>query len=346
VKRSRPLVRWLPALVASAAISLAAAPVARADTVACSYLPGGFLLPPIVNVQITPDSGPLGGILVVNNQINAGPTTSGGGMHCGGTVFNTALIALGDASTGGQGNVHKFSVPVADFAPGTPNEPGDSDEIEFGVAFGPGYDTLGLRAPYVNAGPTTIRLGTDGNHDYINLNAAETTGIDQDMSMEGVDRVVFEAGLGPAADDIRGIGGAGTGSAPFPIRMVADPFDGNDTVVGGSGDDNFDGGKGSDKLIGNNGADDLAGKDQADTEFGGDGSDLLLGDDGEDQLYGGDGDDQGYGDAGADAIRAGRGRDRLVGGPGADLLSGGPGFDTCVGGLGADTFSGCEVTQP
>ncbi len=315
---------------------------------ACSYIPAGPLpLPPIVNAQVTPGPGPANGLFVFNNEIRA--DTGTGNTDCGGTVFNTGLITLGDASPGGSGNVKIFRIPVdanAILAPGTPNEAGSSDEIEFGVAFGPGTDVLGLKAPYVGGGPSTIRLGTDGEHDYINLNAAESNGVDQDVSMEGVDKVVFESGISTINDDIRGIGGKGTGEFSFSVAMQADPGRGDDVVIGGRGHDNFDGGIGADTLGGGGGPDDLFGGYQPDRILGGSGRDLLVGDPGDDTLDAGAGADQAYGESGAETIRGGRGNDLLKGGGSADVLIGGPGFDRCVGGAGNDTFVGCEKVTP
>jgi Ca2+-binding RTX toxin-like protein len=309
-----------------------------------------MFFPPLVSAQVTPGPGLAGGLFLLGNQIRADAAAGGGNTDCGGNVFNTGLIAIGDASPQGTGNVKIFRIPVnteAVLAPGFGNEAGTSDEIEIGVAFGPGNDVVGLRAPlFSGAGPTTIRLGTDGEHDYINLNAAETSGVDQDVSMEGVDRVVFEASDVPVRDDIRGIGGAASGDLPFPLILQADGQGGDDLIVGGNAADLFDGGRGADTMSGKNGDDSLFGKQQADRLFGSAGDDLFTGGGGGDLIYGGVARDQAYGEAGADTIRAGRGRDLLKGGDGPDVLVGGPGFDRCVGGAGNDSFAGCEKVSP
>jgi RTX calcium-binding nonapeptide repeat (4 copies) len=331
--------------------SLAVPATASADTVTCSFLPGGPLpLPPLVSVQITPEQtrGP-GELSRVGNEIWAGPTTTAGRMDCGGSVLNTALIALGDASPQGQGNVHAFHIPVgstAFFAPGLFDEAGDSDEIEYGVAFGPGMDSLELDAFHGGGDAATIRLGSDGQHELINFNAAEATGIDFDISMDGVDRVGFTASFNPVSDEIRGTGGAGTGGSPFPLTIIADLHQGNDLAAGGNGNDVLYGATGADTLIGNAGQDLFQAGAQADKVFGGSGPDDATAGDGADLLAGGDGRDGLVGEIGADVLRGGQGRDLLRGGPGSDELVGGPGFDTCFGGLGNDTFKGCEVIHP
>jgi Ca2+-binding RTX toxin-like protein len=352
VKRDRLVNPRVLALALALGVGLLAPAPAAADSVACSFLPGGgpLPIPPLVSVQITPGGGPSGSMerLGGGNEIVA--FGSNGLVSCGGgTVLNTALITLGDASPQGQGDVSIFHIPLgtaAHFSPGIPDEPGDSDEIEFGVAFGPGKDTLGLDAIHGDGGASTIRLGTDGEHDYINVNAAEMTGIDQDISMEGVDRVVFEAGTEQVADDIRGIGGAGTGNMPLPLRMSVHSGAGNDLAIGGSAGDLFDGGPGSDTLIGMAGPSSLEGGAGADSLFGGPQPDLFFGDDAADTIYGRGRHDLLQGDAGADLLRGGRGPDELKGGPGADVLGGGTGFDICVGGTGNDSFTGCEKISP
>jgi Ca2+-binding RTX toxin-like protein len=343
MKRDAFFSSWFLASSTALGIGLVIAASAAADTVTCAYFPGGgpLQLPPIVSAEATPTAGGAAsmGRLGGGNDIIA--QADNGTVDCGrATINNTDLIALGDASPQGAGDLHVFYVPVGAtpyFAPGAANEPGSSDEIEFGAAFGGGKDTLGLDAAHGDGGAATIRLGTDGDHDYINLNAAETTGIDQDVSMEGVDRVHFQSNDAfDNDDDVRGIGGAGTGDSPLPIPITVYPGGGDDLAVGGSA---------GDLLAGDAGADTVIGKDGDDTLWGGIGADKLFGGKGPDDFDGNDGADTAYGGDAADIIHGNAGADDLKGGAGADELLGGPGFDTCVGGPGKDEFTGCEVVN-
>jgi Ca2+-binding RTX toxin-like protein len=339
MKRDAFFSSWFFASAATLGVALVIAASAAADTVSCTYSPGGAILPPFVSAQATPTAG---GATNMGRLGGTGPDiiaqADNGTVDCGrATINNTALMALGDASPQGAGDLHVFYIPVgasAYFAPGFGDEPGSSDEIEFGVAFGGGKDTLGLDAAH-GGGPATIRLGTDNNHDYINLNAAETTGVDQDVSMEGVDRVHFQSSDAlNNDDDVRGIGGAGTGDTPFPIPITTYPGGGDDLAVGGNAGDLLGGDAGGDTLIGKGGDDNLWGGVGADKLFGGNGPDDVLGMDGADTAYGG---------KGADMFQGGPGADDLKGGAGDDIIHGGPGFDTCVGNGGKDSFTGCEA---
>jgi hypothetical protein len=106
-------------------------------------------------------------------------------------------------------------VPAATFlAPGATDEPGNSDEIEIDVDLrdtrGEGaatFDDLTLNAGFPTT-PVTLRLGTIGGVGYANLNAAEATGIDEDVSFRGIRDILFGGGYGN--DDVQATGGLGT----------------------------------------------------------------------------------------------------------------------------------------
>jgi Ca2+-binding RTX toxin-like protein len=320
---------WLLSLTGALAVALCSPALASADSVSCSYLPGGSLLPSLVNVQISPTGnfatsigrgGPGGNEILAfgDNSADCGPAT----------VNNTDLIAMGDASPKSAGTVLLHYIPVgstAVFEPGQTPEPGNSDEIEMGVSFGPGTDAIGLDALHGDGAPVTIRMG-QGDHAYINLNAAEADGIDQDVSMEGVDRITFDSVSKQGNDDvIRADGGAGTGPAPIKIRVFLYGGDGDDVLTGGARADALVGGKGRDLLAAG------AGRDLID---GGRARDLISGGRTRDDLMGG---------GGRDLIRGQKGKDNIRGGAGSDRLVGGPGTDTCNGGPGHDVLIGCEV---
>ncbi len=301
--------------------------LAGADSVSCTYLPAGSLLPSLVSVQITPAAG---GFATSIGRVGDAIRAYGDNFaDCSpGTVNNVDLIALGDASPNSAGNVRNHYIPVgrsAVFAPGETPEPGDSDEIEMGVSFGPGKDQLGLEPLNGDLGPLRIAMG-QGDHAYINLNAEESTGIDQDVSMEGVD-TIFLDNVNPNLNDdiVRGNGGAGTGSAPIAVRL---------SLYGGGGDDKLIGGARADVLVGGPGRDSIGGGKGRDVIDGGKGGDVLAGAAKADDLSG---------RRGRDRLLGQKGRDGLVGGPGRDRLVGGPGKDHCNGGPGHDVLIGCEV---
>jgi RTX calcium-binding nonapeptide repeat (4 copies) len=196
------------------------------------------------------------------------------GSGCGATVTNTDLIVVnGDAGSQGIG----IDLNNGGFSPGFTDEPGTSDEIEFAIKLGGG-----------NADEVTI-IGTDnvdridlgqtatarGVVQRINLNSGETTGIDWDVAMIGVEKVTVKGNKG--ADVIRARGQADSGPNPFGLPLV---------IRGGSGDDIIKGGDAGDQLWGD------AGKDQI---WGYGGADTIRMDDGT-------GGDVGYGGTGADTV--------------------------------------------
>ena len=323
------------AVTASLAAGAIGAAPAAADTATCAYFPPN-IFPPFVSVGLTPDNSSAVSLGRFGNEIRL--SDSGGNKDCGAaTVTNTAIIGITDQSPGGAAKLGPTYLPVGDeavFAPGFGNEPGSSDEIEYGIGMGPGNDVIGLLGT-LSDGPVTARLGASGDDRYINLNARETTGIDQDVSMSGVDQVTFVGNfLVEADDDVQGRGGKGTGNAPIPIKLFFSGGPGDDLLGGGSVGDNLDGDVGNDTLLGLGAQDFLDGFAGNDTLRGGKGKDILGGGKGKDRVFGG---------AGRDVLAGKLDNDRLVGGRGRDVLNGGPGSDVCVGGKGADKFIGCEV---
>lgn len=115
---------------------------------------------------------------------------------------------------------------------------------------------------------------------------------------------------------------------------------GDDTLHGGIGADSLYGGDGHDTLFGDDGNDKLYGQLGWDTLYGGDGADLLYGGDGNDNLYGDDGNDKLYGEVHDDTLEGGDGDDYLSGGKGTDTLRGQDGDDVLQGDSGNDLLEG------
>jgi Ca2+-binding RTX toxin-like protein len=126
----------------------------------------------------------------------------------------------------------------------------------------------------------------------VNLNAAETTGIDADITLLiGVERLRINGAGG--SDNISGAGGAGTGD-PFTLPMELTGTSGDDILKGGTAGDQLQGGFDDDTLAGGGGSDSLNGGDDADTLKGGGGPDFLHATDGvsgNDEVFGGKGAD-------------------------------------------------------
>ena len=376
---------------AAALVSLASAPRAWGST--CTYSPS---FPPTVTFNwtqlgdlVTAQTGVFHSPFDPSGKIYFDASIAGPAPSCSpATVNNTDLIRVTNASVGSPLRT-QFHVPVTPagglLAPGATNEPGDSDEIEIDLDLrdtrGEGaatYDDLLFGSP-VLPDPVTLRLGSAGGVGYANINAAESTGIDSDVSFRGVRDVRFDGGGGN--DDVRATGGLGTGGplAGYSVRLSGisgdDELvggesndnlyggDGNDTLVGGLGNDLITGGKGDDVIYGSAGEDDLLdGGDGTDVVYGGSGSDGggatgaaasarrgvipgLVGGRGHDLLFGKGGADTLRGKGGPDTLRGGKGPDLLIGGDSGDRLIGGPGADTCRGGPGRDRFVGCEVVR-
>ena len=299
---------WLSLLAPAAAAGalLLGAPSAAADDASCTYTSMS------VPVNITPSSGFASELDRSGSEIRV--VSGDTGLHdCGAaTVTNTSFISLNDASQNRAGSVGPFYINLwnGPYAPGLGDEAGSSDEIEFTVNFGSGHDELGVDAR--NAPAQTIRLGDNGKKELMNVNAAEADGVDSDVTLHGVDRVLVLGSV--ASDRLRANGGAGTGGGPFENKLDLEGFDGADHLVGG---------RNRDEIFG-------------DSTSGVPGNDTLNGGRAHDMMGGG---------GGADVLKGGRGPDVLYGESGHDSLNGGPGMDVCVGGPGTDTFKGCEHKQ-
>jgi len=329
--------RRVPILMAATILVWTLPRAASADTVSCSYDAGTKT----ATVSITPDPTALTTYLS-----RSGNSIMVGGTACG-TVTNTDTIVLNDTSA--NGDVRRFAVILADYAPGFTDEPGTSDEIEFVVNFGEGGsptpgDPLGGQDFLSLFGQTsTVPLNIQLGGNQINLNAGEGDGIDADVTMNGVERVIF---TGSAADDrIVGSGGLGTPPTPGSTRMVIGDAGGNNTFVGSALSDEITSGGGADLIEGGPGGDNLLSGGGNDIIVAGAGKDLTVdAGPGSDKVLGGPGNDLDLeGGGGKDAIRGQGGRDQLFGQGGNDKLNGGAGKkDSCKGGPGNDQFTGCE----
>lgn len=200
------------------------------------------------------------------------------------------------------------SVP---FAPGATDESGSSDEIEFEAGFRGG--PLVIQPGFESTPPASITLGEN----EINLNAAETDGVDSDVTVDGPHDAFIPATDRP--DRIDASGGRGTPPAPFELPVEVNGLNGADVIVGGAGPDLIGGAADDDRVL------------------GGEGGDFAAGDGGDDVVGGG---------AGRDEVYGGPGDDRILGGTDRDLLIGGNGRDVCIGGPGFDRFGrGCDVSR-
>jgi hypothetical protein len=278
---------------------------ALADRATCSYNPASRT----VATRITAHTGEFTPVLSrdLNGMITLDDENVPTVYSCGGTVTSTDTVSISDLATGRafmyvdvvEGTLSGSALP---FGPGFTDEPGASDEIEFNVDLGDGRDALGLS--YLAPKPVHVVLGGT----QINLNAAESTGIDTDMRLHSTEAVDFETGsLSPPRVVIDGRGGSGTPSEPFQPRISGFGGKGNDLLIGGDSGDDLQGGGGTDVISGRKGRD-------APTGAGG-----------------------------ADHLKGGRGDDWLEAGPGDDLLDGGRGRDHCRGGAGKDKFRRCEM---
>jgi hypothetical protein len=306
----RRLGQWGALFVITIAFwAIAGSSPALADYATCAW---HRVSPPYLSVDVVPRGGDSSAILAHHDsavQLFSG--VAGTGLQdCGAaTTSNTSYVAITDATSQSQGSVGPFQLDLRNgpFVPGYGDEPGSSDEIEFKVNFGPGFDELGLNASA--AASRSIRLGKASQlgSPLINLNAAETDGYDADVTLSGIDKVLIQGSI--VNDQLRadGLGQARALPRPFPVPVDINANGGDDTVVGGSASDML---RGDGCICMGSGADSVFGKLGADTLYGGDGND---------KLYGGDGN---------------------------DTLSGGGGQDSCIGGSGSDSFSGCESIQP
>jgi Ca2+-binding RTX toxin-like protein len=294
-----------------------------------------------VAVLVTPSNDFAPGIVVVQGDLVI--DDGDGGSDCGAaTVTNTDTIAISNASdTEPFGPFHVLGAFT--FAPGFSDESGSSDEIEFSIDFGPAGGEVDFDY-HSSTSPINVAAGKK----QINLNAAESDGIDADVTISGSKGVInfLDTEFADVID--AGGGGAGVPAQPFIPRVFflgyvldtgADVFiggAGNDDILGVGGDDHLEGGAGNDQIQGFGGNDLVRGGPGVDFIFGQGGADLLHGNGGADDVEGGPAADRLFGDAGADDL-AGQG--------GNDAINGGPDNDSCSGGPGADTFAACETAH-
>jgi Ca2+-binding RTX toxin-like protein len=340
-------------LVLASIVPLRPAP-AMADGATCVYSP----VTSVLAVSVTP-SDDFAPALFVDQGGNIQISDADGGSDCGvATVTNTDIVTIANTSTTDPfGPFHVTQVPA--FAPGSTDEPGSSDEIEFFVDLG----TQGGAVHFnFNGSATPIDVAAGGN--LINLNAAESDGIDADVTVTGSAGSISL--LDSSFADVIDFGGGGPGVAAGPFNLgthlggfVLDT--GADVIVGGANDDELFGAGGEDLLEGRSGDDDLSGAGGDDVLRGGPGADSMTGLQGADSVSGGSGADDVFGQGGPDLLRGNGGPDQMHGGPAADqmfgqagadvldgdggndLLNGGPGNDVCFGGPGIDTFApSCE----
>jgi Ca2+-binding RTX toxin-like protein len=210
--------------------------------------------------------------------------------------------------------------------------------------------------------------GNEGN-DVIEVSAGNDTvfaGTGNDyVRVSGADHPLFY--LEEGADTLAGE--AATGA--MTVHGGNDSFDGNDSIVTGSGADFVYGNGGNDTILAHEGANTVMGDgglaeigiikiDGNDSIVTGSGADLVYGDGGNDTIRSNDGNDTvmggiGYdsimctddadnllfGNEGADTIASASGNDAVYGGEGRDSLAGGASdFQMLVGEAGGDTLNG------
>ena len=148
------------------------------------------------------------------------------------TVYNTRVVRI--TGSDGEQSVN-LDLTGGDLAPGFGDEPGTSDELEVVLKLGSGTDVV-----HVTAGDTAsdVRAGSkrDGSS-QLNLNAAEGSGVDADVTMRSVESVVFHGGL--VNDRFIGTGGVGTGKMLVARAVLIDDMGGNDMLVGGRRNDSI-----------------------------------------------------------------------------------------------------------
>jgi len=176
------------------------------------------------------------------------------GVWCGNaaTVTNTDSISI----TGDAGSQTLFVLlGNGGFRPGFTNETGISDEIEFAIALGSGTsDSLGLIGTKRAESFALTQVNTQfGLLRRINLNATETTGVDDDITLSGADYVYIAAKGGP--DQINAQGSPSDTQDDFNLPLIVYGGGGNDHIYGGAGEDKLFGGKGDDHVYGNGGND-------------------------------------------------------------------------------------------
>ena len=277
-----------------------AATPAAAGTPGCSYAPG--------TKTVTLNAEGPGYIL----RVTGGGEIFQANTPCGGTVLSTDTIVV-NAAHGSYANAGVSLWLHNPFSPGFTNEPGSSDEIEFVVNYtdaGSRYLSL-ENTNDIGTNPNLVFTVLGGNQ--INLNAAESDGLDADINVNGMSSGTVEVSVGSFQSGVfldnfvNATGGQGTPETSFsrPVRL------------GGAG-----------------GVDALTGGGKGDLLLGRDDVDLLAGSGGGDRVRGG---------AGGDSLSGGGGADDLEGGTGADDIDGGSGKDVCRGGPGQDSLKDCET---
>ncbi len=244
---------------------------------------------------------------------------SGAAIHVNGSACDTATVNntdLIDVVATGVPTEVAIDLTGGQFAPGATDEGDGSSEIEFAVTFPSGSPTLRIVG---TGGIDTIVVGASG----INLNGAETTGVDADVTLTGLSAIVVNGGSG--ADVLSVAGGSGTGDpSAATLRGTA----GADTLFGGKGGSTFDGGDGSDRLdyaaatrltLADLGTGEVTHKGGAVDSVSS--IQILDGSPGNDKIVGGTKDEQLRGAAGDDTISGRRGADTVVGGRGRDTAS-------------------------
>jgi hypothetical protein len=249
------------ALLAVAATVAIPSPVAAAGSATCDYNSTYHEVTVAITGEVAPYLSHDGaGHITLNNTWCDGVAT----------VTNTdSIVITGDVASQGI----SIGLGTKGFRPGRTDEAGKSDEIEFTINLGGGSaDAITFvgsdNVDKIDLGQNNSQFGIVRR---VNLNAAESTGIDSDVAVINVEKVtVITYG---ANDVVRARGKAGTGPDAFSLPLW---------VYGGPGDDIIKGGEAADHLYGDQGKDKIWG-------FGTGDSIVLNDGEGGDIGYGGDG---------------------------------------------------------
>jgi RTX calcium-binding nonapeptide repeat (4 copies) len=203
------------------------------------------------------------------------------GAWCDGiaTVTNTDIIVV----TGDTGNqTLNLSLANGGFKPGWTDEIGTSDEIEISVSFGGGVsDEVVVEATDAGQYFKLGRFDTSfGVFRAFNLNYRESSTVDADLFLAGVDKVgVFLEG----GNDILDSTAVGASGKPFDLPLTIFGGDGNDYIVAGTANDKIYGGRGTDTVHAMSGNDliDLQDGLAVDDGYGHDGNDACVSDPGD-----------------------------------------------------------------